>query len=261
MNNLIISLSIWFLAILAIRAESTVRKYQDGSPVPVHLIEEISITVAGKWYMCIREKGSSYLNYGVSPMDVARIPEGKVSLAETYSKVKDRLVLQPEELETNDIVIVNLMVKNGSRIGDNVVRYMEASEAYVIFDNLVVNGEPYEKQSFEILLNQYPPDPARKAHYHYDENGTLQVAPYPSADAKHPSKTEQQDIERDENRIRSKDKAPSRQIEGEYENQKATESSVPAFLRSWVGFGGLALIIIVGVSAALIKRGVKARKL
>jgi len=209
MTNLIINFLFWSFAISAIRAEDPIKINKDSPSVPVHLIEKISIIIAQKWYINICAEGSSYLNYGEGPMDVARIPEEKVSLVKIYSKINKNLVFQPEELDSNDIVLVNLILKKSSSIKNNVVRYMEANEAYKIFNDLVVEGLPYDKQIFEMLLNKYPPNTSKNVYYHYDENGRLHLEIEQFAETKHSTKTKQQDIHGGEQRIFSEDKIPT----------------------------------------------------
>jgi hypothetical protein len=190
MNKAIFSLTLCALAFGTVRAEYPVGDNRDGSPLPVAIIDEISVMIAGKWYIRIRAEGPSYLNYGAGPTDVAMIPEGKVPLEKIYGQIKDRLAVDPEELESRNNVLVNFTVKNGTRIGDNVEKWMEASEAYRIFDEMVANGKPYERKHFETILNRYPANPDRKLMYHYGEDGSLQVTPDPRAEVEVPEETE-----------------------------------------------------------------------
>jgi len=250
MNKTIFFLILYALDLIAVRAESPGGEFRNGSPLTVDTIKHISVMIAGKWDIIIYAEGPSRLDYGALPNDGALIPEGKVSLTKIYGQIKDRLAAEPEELKSRNIVLVNFRVKNGSPLGENVSKWMEASEAYKIFDEMVANGKPYDQERFEMLLNKYPANPDRKLVYHYNEDGTLQVTPDPRAEVEVPEESERPREVKDRKSFEGEPRShPSGQGA---KRQTTTENAEHSKAWRWTAVVG-AILVVTSILLALIK--------
>jgi hypothetical protein len=170
-------ITVWWLFCFPLAADPPGKAFLDGVPDPAALIEEIFVITPTDWSITIRKNGSSYLNYGSGPLDVARIPQEKVSLGDIYNKISTGLVSNPKDISGKIAIPINLKINKESKIGGNLVQYIEIDEIYKIFEDLVGRAIPYDQNRFEMILNYSPIDPKRRLKYSYNKDGVLEMTP------------------------------------------------------------------------------------
>ncbi len=115
-------------------------------------LRQISIIVHTGWGIRINDEYST-LNFGASPLDVARIPKEKCSPADIYKRIAPSLHDGPGDDRDGEIVYVNLYFKGKEK---STLKNMKRSEADLLFEDLLEIAIPYEPARFKKLLETHP---------------------------------------------------------------------------------------------------------